>query len=121
MKRNDLYLLGAVIVAALIIMFAMRATKDKAERFVIRVDGELFGEYPADSDADITIEGFDGGLNRLIIKDGKADIVEADCPDKLCVHQSAISLKGESLVCLPHRVIVTVEGGKEGSLDAITR
>ena len=57
----------------------------------------------------------------LVIKDGKADITEADCPDKLCVHQAPISREGEALVCLPHRVVVTVRGEGKAAYDALTR
>lgn len=48
-----------------------------------------------------------------MIRDGKADMKEADCPDKLCVHQKAISAENESIVCLPNRVVVTVTNSKK--------
>lgn len=48
-----------------------------------------------------------------MIRDGKADMKEADCPDKLCVHQKAISAENESIVCLPDRVVVTVTNSKK--------
>ena len=45
---------------------------------------------------------------------------EADCPDLLCVHQKAISKEGESIICLPNKVVVTIRGGEETELDAVT-
>ena len=52
--------------------------------------------------------------NVLEIKDGKAKMVEADCPDKLCMHQKSISSENENIVCLPNRVVVTVTGEDKG-------
>ena len=44
----------------------------------------------------------------LVIKDGQAYMQEADCPNQICVHHSAISHKGETIVCLPNRIIIEV-------------
>lgn len=121
MKRNDIYLAGALIAAAIIIWLLLRSFSAEADKVRVSVDGELFGEYPIDEDAQILITGADGGSNLLVIKDGKADITEADCPDKLCVHQAPVSRSKEAIVCLPHRVVVTVEGKGGETYDALTR
>ena len=45
---------------------------------------------------------------------------EADCPDRLCVRQGAVSRVGESIICLPHELVVTVEGEEmDGGLDGV--
>ena len=54
-----------------------------------------------------------------IDKEGKAYMSGADCPDKLCVKQKAISKKGESIVCLPHKLVVQVTDGSAAEVDAI--
>ena len=59
--------------------------------------------------------------NVLVIRDGKADMKEADCPDKLCVHQKAISAENESIVCLPNRVVVTVTNSKKEGMDGFAQ
>ena len=43
----------------------------------------------------------------------------ADCPDKLCVHQKAVSRDGESIICLPNKVVVSIEGGEDREMDAV--
>ena len=43
-----------------------------------------------------------------MIADGKADMKDADCPDRLCVKQKAISRQNENIVCLPNKIVVTV-------------
>ena len=57
--------------------------------------------------------------NILLIKDNCANMIEANCPDKLCVNQKAISKEKETIVCLPNKVVVTVESDDESDFDAI--
>lgn len=51
---------------------------------------------------------FDGTGNLLFISNGEADMLEADCRDRICVDMKPISHIGEAIVCLPHGVIVSV-------------
>lgn len=61
-------------------------------------------------DDTIEIKNGDGDVtNTLVIKGGVADMTSADCPDHLCVKQKAISKEGESIICLPNKVVVTVK------------
>lgn len=60
------------------------------------------------------------GYNRLEIKEGTARIVSADCSNQVCVHSKAIRYTNETIVCLPHKVSVYIEGTKEGVYDAVT-
>ena len=78
-------------------------------------DGEVYGTYSLAKDQTIEIQ--DG--NRLRIQNGQAKMEWADCPDQLCVHQKAISRTGESIICLPNQVVVSVQGSKESELDGI--
>jgi hypothetical protein len=49
-------------------------------------------------------------------------MIEADCPDKLCMHQNAISLAGENIVCLPNKVVCTVvDETEDAAFDAIVK
>lgn len=48
------------------------------------------------------------GTNVIVVKDGKANVVKADCKNQICVHSRAISEKGETIVCLPHKLVLTV-------------
>ena len=46
-------------------------------------------------------------------------MVEASCPDKLCVKHNKIHYNYESITCLPNRVYVRIVGGEESELDAV--
>ena len=84
---------------------------------IVKVDGEEKGTYRLSEEQTIEING---GTNILQIKEGKADMTEADCPDKLCVHQKAISKDGESIICLPNQVVVEIESSESSEYDAVT-
>lgn len=90
-------------------------TGKKAQEAVVTVDGEVYGTYSLAKDQTIEIQ--DG--NRLRIQNGQAKMEWADCPDQLCVHQKAIFRTGESIICLPNQVVVSVQGSKESELDGI--
>ena len=48
-------------------------------------------------------------------------MIEASCPDKVCVRQHPVSGQGESLVCLPNQVVVEIQNGPEEGLDGSTK
>ena len=56
----------------------------------------------------------------IVIEKGEVYMEDADCPDKLCMKQGSISGTGQTIVCLPHKLVVTVENGKEPELDGVT-
>ena len=48
-------------------------------------------------------------------------MTKADCPDKLCVNQNAVSKNGESIICLPNKVVVTVDSSENSEFDAVAQ
>jgi len=115
-----LILLAAVIALAALIWLVVRITRSEGAYVLVTVDGEVFGEYPLDTDAEIRI-GDDVHYNILVIKDGTAAITEASCPDKLCVKQGKASYDGQSIICLPNKVVVEIVGGEQSSFDAVAK
>ena len=73
----------------------------------ITIDGERYQTLSLSKNTTIKLPA-ENGNNILTIRDGIADMTEADCPDQLCVKQKAISHTGETLVCLPHKIVVKV-------------
>lgn len=125
--KKDLILLAVILAAALIIfgVFKLRH-QDAGAQVKVTVDGEIYGTYdlnPADGKARTIEIKIDGNVtNVLVIADGKADVTEADCPDKLCVNQKSISATGETIVCLPNKVVVEVIGDtEEADFDTIAK
>ena len=78
----------------------------------------LKGTYSLAEDQTIEING---GTNTLVIENGSASMEKADCPDQVCVRHSAISRNGESIICLPHEVVVSIEDGESSGADAVVQ
>ena len=118
--RRDLVLLAVFLVIGLLLLawwqFRAATAGGIAE---VAVDGEVVAELPLAEDAEMVIEGYGGGENTLVIRDGEADITSASCPDGVCVRHRAVSRDGESIICLPNRVVVTIRGGEEGDVDGV--
>ncbi|MCI5918367.1 MAG: NusG domain II-containing protein, partial [Roseburia sp.] len=101
-------------------LFSFGGTK-KGESVEILIDGASYGIYSLQEEQTIPIKISNKTTNVLEIKDGKADMVEADCPDKLCVHQKAISKDKETIVCLPNKVVVQVISDTESEFDSVAK
>ena len=115
--RNDIILITAVILAAVIGLIYLNFFRSPGDSVTVTVDGEVYGVYSLT--VNITEDIYTGdnneNLNRLVIKDGKALMETATCPDGICVSHKSIFRDGESIVCLPNRVVITVT--REGSTD----
>ena len=113
-SRNDVIFLAILlaVVTVFLVVYERTGTRADAGACVrVTVDGSVYGTYAQDG---VT-------TNVLTIRDGRADMTEADCPDKLCVHQKAISKNHEMIVCLPNKVVVEVTGSEENGFDSIAR
>ena len=87
-------------------------------RVVIEVDGEIFADYDMDEvKGIIPVSTENGGENRVWVQEDLVFMDSANCPDQTCVKQGVIKDGTVPIVCLPHKVIVRIEGGESG-LDA---
>lgn len=123
-RRMDFILIAVVLAAALISAAFVYMTHNKGDMAVIKVDGNVISELSLSENTTITVEGYQGGSNVVSIIDGKAYVSEADCPDKICVKTGGISRAGETIVCLPHRVVVEIKssnGSHNEDFDSIVR
>lgn len=112
---NDIVLIGALLLTALILLVLFTFNRKSGDTVKVTSNGELFGVYLLDRDAVIDING----TNTLVIKNGKAYMESADCPNLTCVKHPPISKSGQSIICLPNKVIVTVIE-KDVAVDAVS-
>lgn len=118
MKKNDWILAAGIILAAgLIFLFLLLRNSDGAKQVTVTVDGKEYGTYSLEKDRTIKINR----TNRLVIENGTARMEWADCPDQICVKHRAVSRDGESIICLPNKVVVSVSGGEEKELDGVAQ
>ncbi len=104
MKKGDIIIIASVAgaILALILIFLFCGTK--GEMVVIRQNDNIVGSFPISQNEEIAL-----GTNTIKIQNGEVEVVWADCKNQLCKKHSAISKKGESIVCLPNKVIITIE------------
>ena len=120
LNKNDLILLLAILAIGSILLVFIKVTGQKGDRVVVTVDGAVFGEYDLDQDRQVLIET-EAGINLLVIQSGSCFLEDADCPDKLCVKQGTINNVGQSIICLPHRVVISIEGEAEQTYDTMAQ
>jgi len=107
-KKKDILLGVGIVIAALILFLVMRITGGSdGSQIRITVDGVEYGVYSLDEDREISVQ-LEDGINRVCTYSGEAYMEEADCPDGYCMNQGKISKVGETIVCLPHKVVVEV-------------
>lgn len=119
-RSNDIILMSVIIIAAALIWLFVRANRSEGATVVVTVNGEVYGSYPLNEDREIRI-GDEEHYNILVIKDSAAEISEASCPDKLCVKQGKTKYDGQSIICLPNKVVVEIKGGGAPENDAVAK
>ena len=101
-------MIAAFLAVGAIIALALFLSGKSGNLVQVRVDGTVIREFSLSEDVVWDIPGVNGGSNKLIIEDGQARIEEASCPDGLCVHMGRISKTGQSVICLPNRVVIEI-------------
>lgn len=112
MNRQDWILIACILLAAfgLALCTARYASRREERWAVIEQDGREIGRLSLQEEREFSITCSAGGTHRIVIEKGRARVEEADCPDLICVHQGWLSRVGDTAVCLPHRIVVRIEG-----------
>ncbi|WMC92068.1 NusG domain II-containing protein [Kineothrix sp. MB12-C1] len=121
LKKNDVILVGGLLIIALAAMLFVFLTKEEGGKVVVTVDGEIYETLSLNEDITLSIGEEDERYNVLEIKDGKVSMAEANCPDKLCVRHAPIHYNHESIICLPHKVTIAIQNGEEQDIDIIAQ
>lgn len=119
--RNDCILILIIVLLAggfWLVQYLNTAQKEAV--LWIYQNGDLTGEYDLSQSRTIPVMGTEDSYNLVLIEDGTVRVTDADCPDQLCMKQRSISKNGESIICLPHRLVLQIHAKEEGPLDAVT-
>ena len=120
--RNDIILIGIIILIASAALLFFTANKKEGSTVVVKIDGVQTGSYLLSENitVDIRTGENDEFLNTLVIENGKAYISQANCPDKICQEYRPVSYTGETIVCLPHKIIIEITAKQSvPGLDAV--
>ena len=109
-NRNDVLFIAVLLLIVVLAGAAFFFLRGEGDSVTVSVDGKHYGTYPLHTDLTLSIRTGEGGeqQNLLVIRDGKALVESATCLDGICAAHKPISREGESIVCLPHRVVITV-------------
>lgn len=116
MKKGDLLVIFAVVLVIASSFMITLFPKKEGSAVVVTVAGDKVAILNLNDDFEQEILT-EHGKNTLVIKDGYADIIDADCYGNDCVHQKRISKNGEMIVCLPHKLVVEITSYEESEND----
>lgn len=119
---------GIIVVILLILSFApvvvfsLTRSNSPTQEAVLSVDGQEIKSFDlSDKSQSYTYryEDKDGDYNLIEVKGDRIRIKEADCGDQICVRRGWIDQSGETIVCLPHKLVIEIkssDGGEPGSV-----
>ena len=106
-RIRDIILIASLTLIGLVLLLVVNSKAEGGSFAVVQVDSVTVARFPLSEDGVFVLNG---GANTLEIKDRKIRMLEAQCPNLQCVHQGWISKSYQSIVCLPNKLIVTIEG-----------
>lgn len=120
--KTDVIFLSILVCTGILLTILIYFPHSSAGTYVeIRVDGEQAAVYSLSADRREILHTA-SGENTITIRDGAVSMTAADCPDKVCVSMRRISRSGETIVCLPHKLVLEIKNSESGTSlpDAIT-
>ena len=102
---------------SLLVLLIITVTKKDGAVAVVEIDGTVSGEYPLYIDGEFSLNG---GTNILVIENGTAYLSYSECPDHTCERIGKIRYVGETIVCLPNRLTITITGDADNGVDIVS-
>ena len=118
-KKGDFLIFS--VIAAVIISVAISFYRSplSATTVTIYVDSQKYATYVvSEGNEKIVTVDTDFGYNQIKLQSGTAQIIESNCPNHDCIRMGTISHAGDMLICLPHKLMLVLEGGD--SVDAVS-
>ncbi len=124
LTKSDIFLIIFFIIIAISLNFILLKSFEEIDvdnaNVVITIDGDV--KYKLDLNKDEQYEIVNKEQKNIVrIKNGSAKMMDANCSDGLCLYQSEISYGNESIICLPHKLIVTIENVEYGEIDTVVQ
>ncbi|MEW6087578.1 MAG: NusG domain II-containing protein [bacterium] len=119
LTKPDISLILIVVALILGCYFLFDLSKNIEKFVVVEVDGKTEKNIKLPQNMIFDNHGKDGWL-KIEISGRKVRVLDSSCPNKLCVNSGWINKSGESIICLPNRVVIKIVG-EEKEFDGITR
>ena len=107
-RKADFILISVFLLAGLFLLVFLKEREIDTQQVVVKVDGEILETFSLNEEITYTITGVNG-RNILQIQEKKVFLPDANCPDKICVNTGKIKYAGQSIICLPHKVVVEIK------------
>lgn len=121
MNKRDFMAIAVVIILSIASFLFVIFQKADGNQVVITLNGREYGTYPLNENKVIEINS-DNGTNVVVIENGSVFMKKADCPDEYCVKQGKVSNAGDSVICLPHKLVVEVQSsGGTDEIDVVAK
>lgn len=112
MKKFDYILISAFIIISAVLYTIYHVSSTPGLYVTVNTDGGVYTCLPLNEDSTIRIPHTGEDYNIICIKDGYVSVTGADCPDLICTKHAPISKTGETIICLPHKLSVTITDAK---------
>lgn len=104
LKKGDILIISAILLLSLVSSVLIFTRPRTGTAVTVKVNNEFVYKGSLFENKIIRLDG-----NTVEIKDGKVSVTQADCKNQICVNHKAITEKGESIICLPNKVIAEIE------------
>ena len=116
--KNDIRLIAIFLLVIAAAALCLLLFRTEGNTVTVLLDGEVFGEYPLDVDRTIEVRVGDA-FNVVVIENGQVRVSEASCPDGICAAHRPVRYNGQSIICLPNKVVIEIHTADKNQPDII--
>ena len=115
--RLDMIVIAAILLLSVALLLVMTLTREEGATVVVEIDGKTVATYSLYQNGEYSLNG---GTNVLVIEDGQAYLNYSNCPDHTCEKTGKIQYVGQTIVCLPNLLTITIKGEASGGVDFVS-
>ena len=115
--RLDIIIIAAILLASLALLLVMTLLREEGATVVVEIDGVTVATYSLFENGEYSLNS---GTNVLVIENGQAYLNYSDCPDHTCEKTGKIQYVGQTIVCLPNLLTITIKGEADGGVDFVS-
>ena len=116
-RRIDIIVIASLLLLSLLALLFVTLTRKEGAAVEITVGGDVVATYSLFKNGEYELNG---GTNTLIIENGVAYMDYSSCPDHVCERKGKIRYAGQTIVCLPNKLTVTIIGETDESVDFVS-
>ena len=115
--RVDIIVISALLLISVLLIVFVNVFRRDGAMIEIEQGGEVIAKYPLDKNG---VYELNGGTNVITVEAGVAYMSYSDCPDHTCENIGKVKYVGQTIVCLPNKLTVTVVGESDGAVDFVS-